>query len=92
MSQQSSGVTDRYGNEVPQHLDGVNLREADECPNCGDTEKGHTEHPAGYYHCLACWTTWAGDYENASIVDYVSVSDDETADTASTGTDHEGKR
>ena len=63
-------VTDRNDIEVPAELAGVNLREAESCPACDGTEGLH-ERPAGYYHCLDCWSTWAGDFEAAEIVDYV---------------------
>lgn len=72
MSDESERVTDRYDNEVPPELDGVDLKSAFDCPNCGVGER-FIERPAGYYTCPGCWSTWAGDPENANIVDYVSA-------------------
>lgn len=46
---------------------GVNLLEADECPECGSTGE-FIEGPAGYYKCTNCFTVWAGDVENATRV------------------------
>jgi ribosomal protein L37AE/L43A len=66
-------VTDRYGNEVPPDLDGVDLWNADACPNCGDSENAWIQRPAGYYTCPTCSSTWAGDPEEADIVDYVEA-------------------
>jgi len=64
-------VTDRFGNEVPPELDGVDLLNADACPNCGDDENAWIQQPAGYYSCPTCWSTWAGDPDDATIVDYL---------------------
>ncbi len=63
-------VEDRHGIEAPASVDGVDLENADECPVCLDRREGVLEQPAGYYHCQNCWSTWAGDYRNATIVDY----------------------
>lgn len=63
-----SDVTDRFDNEVPPELDGVDIRH--ECPNCGDEDSAWIQRPAGYYTCPTCWSTWAGDPEDANIVDY----------------------
>jgi ribosomal protein L37AE/L43A len=68
-------VTDRNGIEVPAELDGVDLLSAEECPNCGDSENAWIQNPAGYYTCPTCWSTWAGDAEDATIVDYVAHDD-----------------
>lgn len=72
-----STVTDRHGTEAPAELDGVDLLSADACPNCGDTDSYWIQHPAGYYHCPTCWSTWAGDPDDASLVDYVAYEDEE---------------
>ena len=60
---------DLFGVEAPAELAGVNLEEADACPACDGTT-GLSEGPAGYYRCMDCWTKWAGDFENASLVIY----------------------
>lgn len=63
-------VEDRYGAEAPASVDGVDLR--DGCPSCGASEPPvFTEVPAGYYTCDACGSTWAGRFEDASIVCYL---------------------
>lgn len=77
-----TGVTDRTGTEVPAELDGVDLTSGD-CPNC-DGSTPYIQNPAGYYTCPDCWSTWAGDPEEASIVDYCK------ADTEGTDTDRNG--
>lgn len=66
----SETVTDRYGTEAPARLDGVDLLDAEECPNCGDDSNPWIQRPAGYYTCPTCWSTWAGDRTDADLVDY----------------------
>lgn len=62
-------IEDDWGKTAPASIDGIDITDQTECPACLDRE-GWTEHPAGYYHCLNCWTVWAGDPDNASLVDY----------------------
>lgn len=66
----SENPKDWNGIEVPPGLDGVDLTTGDGCPNC-DGETPYIESPAGYYTCPDCWSTWAGDPENADMVDYL---------------------
>jgi len=60
---------------VPTELDGVDLRNADECPNCGDSENAWIQRPAGYYTCPTCTSTWAGDPTDAELVEYHPVDE-----------------
>ena len=72
----SATVQDRQGTEAPADLDGVDLR--DGCPNCGDDEPPvFTEYPAGYYTCDSCYSTWSGNFDNASLVLYLQAETEE---------------
>lgn len=72
----SATVEDRQGTEAPAELDGVDL--LDGCPNCGaDEPPVYTEYPAGYYTCDDCFSTWAGDVEDASLVMYLKTDSEE---------------
>jgi hypothetical protein len=70
-------IHDRKGIEAPADLDGVDLY--DGCPNCGHDDGTSTfeQNPAGYFTCANCWTTWAGDPSEASLVDYCEVGNAE---------------
>lgn len=71
----SARVEDWQGTEAPAELDDVDLR--DGCPNCGaDEPPVFVEYPAGYYTCDDCKSTWAGRFEEASLVTYLQVNDE----------------
>ena len=71
----SSTVVDWHGVEAPADLDGADLR--DGCPSCGyDGDRCFEQLPAGYYTCLRCFSTWAGDLDDAELVTYLEWSED----------------
>jgi hypothetical protein len=74
-SQEENIVEDRFGVEAPAELDGVDLH--DGCPECGHDD--WEQMPAGYYTCTQCFSTWAGDPADASLVTYLSWDGGETA-------------
>lgn len=62
----SNTTTDWYDAEAPTEYQDRDLVH-DICP-CGDD--GFIEGPAGYFRCEGCLTTWAGDPENAELVQF----------------------
>ena len=68
-------VTDWHGVEAPASLDGADLH--DGCPSCGyDSSNCFEQVPAGYYTCLRCFSTWAGEPSSAELVTYLEWSKD----------------
>lgn len=55
--------------ESMDDLDGIDIEQGDGCPHCGGRRDNLHTGPAGYYGCLTCGAQWAGDRENASLVD-----------------------
>ena len=73
---QSIGGTDRptpyepaIDVETMADLDGIDLDDGEGCPHCGGRRDNLYCPNAGYYGCLTCGAMWAGDRDNASLMD-----------------------
>ena len=50
-------------------LDGIDIDRGEGCPHCGAPAEDLYVPNAGYYGCSECWAMWAGDRENAELVE-----------------------